>query len=164
MGPGGLWWSNVLNLALPPQRLRPDTQLKHQDPVSHTALDVCFPSCYSPSPPRLESLGSHPVTESPEGWALGLSHAGRWVLPFSALEHSIRGLEWRLRPRLWLPPRFTSGPPMQLSLTPLSSTNFPPTPHFFQKLIQVSNSKNGSAFSLLHCLDHFNEEFRERVC
>ena len=37
MGPGGLWWSNVLNLALPPQRLRPDTRPEHQDPVSNTA-------------------------------------------------------------------------------------------------------------------------------
>ena len=37
MGPGGLWWSNVLKLALPPQRLRPDTMPEHQDPVSHTA-------------------------------------------------------------------------------------------------------------------------------
>ena len=34
---GHLWWTNVLNLALPPQRHRPDTQLEHQDPVSHTA-------------------------------------------------------------------------------------------------------------------------------
>ena len=33
----GLWWTNVLNLALPSQRHRPDTQLDHQDPVSHTA-------------------------------------------------------------------------------------------------------------------------------
>ena len=31
VGLGGLWWSNVLNSALPPQRLR----LEHQDPVSH---------------------------------------------------------------------------------------------------------------------------------
>ena len=38
MEPGGLWWTSVLNLALPPQRHRPDTQPKHQDPVSHTAL------------------------------------------------------------------------------------------------------------------------------
>ena len=37
MGPGGLWWSNVLNLAVPPQRLRPDTRPEHQDPVSHMA-------------------------------------------------------------------------------------------------------------------------------
>ena len=37
MEQGGLWWTNVLNSALPPQRLRPDTQLKHQDPVSHMA-------------------------------------------------------------------------------------------------------------------------------
>ena len=37
MGPGGLWWSNVLNSALPPQRLRPDTRPEHQDPVSHMA-------------------------------------------------------------------------------------------------------------------------------
>ena len=37
MGPGGLWWSNVLNSALPPQRLRPDTWPEQKDPVSHTA-------------------------------------------------------------------------------------------------------------------------------
>ena len=29
--------TNVLNLALPPQRNRTDTQPEHQDPVSHTA-------------------------------------------------------------------------------------------------------------------------------
>ena len=34
---GGLWWTNVLNLALPPQRHRPDAQPEHQDPVIHTA-------------------------------------------------------------------------------------------------------------------------------
>ena len=34
----GLWWTNVLNLAVPPQRLRPDTQPEHQDPVSHMGL------------------------------------------------------------------------------------------------------------------------------
>ena len=36
----GVWRSlgvNVLNLALPPQRLRPDTRPEHQDPASHTA-------------------------------------------------------------------------------------------------------------------------------
>ena len=38
MGPGGLWWTNVLNSGFPPQRLRPDTWPEHQDPVSHTAL------------------------------------------------------------------------------------------------------------------------------
>ena len=37
MGLGGLWWSNVLKLVLPPPRLRPDTWPEHQDPVSHTA-------------------------------------------------------------------------------------------------------------------------------
>ena len=37
MGPGGLWWSSVLNLALPPLRLRPDSRPEHQDPVSHMA-------------------------------------------------------------------------------------------------------------------------------
>ena len=37
MEPGGLWWTNVLNSALPPQRLRPDTRLEHQDPVNHMA-------------------------------------------------------------------------------------------------------------------------------
>ena len=37
MGPGGLWWSNVLNVALLPQRLRSDTSPEHQDPLSHTA-------------------------------------------------------------------------------------------------------------------------------
>ena len=35
VGLGGLWWSNVLNSALPPKRLRPDTRPEHQDPVSH---------------------------------------------------------------------------------------------------------------------------------
>ena len=30
VGLGGLWWSNVLNLGLPPQRLRPDTRPEHQ--------------------------------------------------------------------------------------------------------------------------------------
>ena len=40
MGPGGLWWSNVLNSALPPQRLRPDSAPEHQDAVSHTAASV----------------------------------------------------------------------------------------------------------------------------
>ena len=34
---GGLWWTNVLNLALPPQRHRPDTQVEHEDPVIHMA-------------------------------------------------------------------------------------------------------------------------------
>ena len=38
MEPGGLWWTNVLNSALPPQRHRPDTRLEHHDPVSHMAL------------------------------------------------------------------------------------------------------------------------------
>ena len=37
VGPGDLEWSNVLNSALPPQRFRPDTWLKHQDPVSYMA-------------------------------------------------------------------------------------------------------------------------------
>ena len=37
MGPRGLWWTNVLNSDLPPQKLRPDTWPEHQDPVSHTA-------------------------------------------------------------------------------------------------------------------------------
>ena len=37
MGLGGLWWSNVLNSVIPPQRLWPDTRLEHQDPVTHTA-------------------------------------------------------------------------------------------------------------------------------
>ena len=38
MGLGGLWWSSVLNSALPPQRLRPDTRPEHQDPVSTRSL------------------------------------------------------------------------------------------------------------------------------
>ena len=37
MGLGGLWWSNVLDLALLLLRLRPDKRPEHQDPVSHTA-------------------------------------------------------------------------------------------------------------------------------
>ena len=32
---GGLWWTNVLTLALPLQRHRPATQPEHQDPVIH---------------------------------------------------------------------------------------------------------------------------------
>ena len=35
---GGLWWTNVLNSALPPQRHRPDTWPEHEDPVSHKTL------------------------------------------------------------------------------------------------------------------------------
>ena len=34
---GGLWWTNALNSAIPPQRHRPDTWLEHKDPVSHPA-------------------------------------------------------------------------------------------------------------------------------
>ena len=34
---GGLWWTSVLNSALPLQMHRPDTWLEQQDPVSHTA-------------------------------------------------------------------------------------------------------------------------------
>ena len=37
VGLGGLWLSNILNSAVPPQRLRTDTQPEHQDPVCHTA-------------------------------------------------------------------------------------------------------------------------------
>ena len=37
MEPGHLWWTNVLNLTLPPQRHRLDTWLEHQKPVSHMA-------------------------------------------------------------------------------------------------------------------------------
>ena len=40
VGLGGLCWSNVVNSALPLQRLRPDTWLEHQDPVSHMARYV----------------------------------------------------------------------------------------------------------------------------
>ena len=33
---GGLWWTSVLSLALPPQRQRPDTRPEHEDPVIQT--------------------------------------------------------------------------------------------------------------------------------
>ena len=33
----GIWWTNVLNSALPPQRHRSDILPEHQYPVSHTA-------------------------------------------------------------------------------------------------------------------------------
>ena len=33
----------VLKLALPPQRLRPDTRVEHQDTVSHTGHSVQWP-------------------------------------------------------------------------------------------------------------------------
>ena len=36
--------SNVLNLALPPQRLRPVTRREHQDPVSHMVQQGQFES------------------------------------------------------------------------------------------------------------------------
>ena len=38
MVPGGLWWSNVLNSNVPPQRLKHDTLLEYLDPVSYTAF------------------------------------------------------------------------------------------------------------------------------
>ena len=34
---GGVLWTNVLNLALPPQKHRSDAWLEHQGPVIHTA-------------------------------------------------------------------------------------------------------------------------------
>ena len=34
---GGLLWTNVLNLALPPQRHSSDAWLEHQEPVIHMA-------------------------------------------------------------------------------------------------------------------------------
>ena len=37
---GGLWWTSVLNLALPPQRHKADTRPEHQDPVSHMAQKI----------------------------------------------------------------------------------------------------------------------------
>ena len=37
IGPGGFWWSSVMNSALPPKRLRPDNQPENQHPVSHMA-------------------------------------------------------------------------------------------------------------------------------
>ena len=56
MGPGGLWWSSVLNSALPPQTLRPDTRTGHQDSVS-TRLAVRSRLCASlPPSPRLLGL------------------------------------------------------------------------------------------------------------
>ena len=56
VGPGGLWWTSVLNSALPSQRPRPDSRPEHQDRVSHTAVEDglwvgCLPlpccSCFS---------------------------------------------------------------------------------------------------------------------
>ena len=37
MGLGDLWWSSVLDSALPPQRLRPDAWPEDKDPASHMA-------------------------------------------------------------------------------------------------------------------------------
>ena len=34
---GGLWWTNVLNSALPTQKHRSETWPEHEDPVSHMA-------------------------------------------------------------------------------------------------------------------------------
>ena len=38
VGPGGFWWSNVLNSALPPKRLRPDRKPEHQDPFGKSEV------------------------------------------------------------------------------------------------------------------------------
>ena len=35
-----IMWASVLNSALPPPSLRPDTWPEHHDPVSHTAASV----------------------------------------------------------------------------------------------------------------------------
>ena len=37
---GGLWWTNALYLALPPQRHSLEAWLEHQEPVIHTAAGV----------------------------------------------------------------------------------------------------------------------------
>ena len=36
---GGLLWTSVLKLALPPQRHSPDAWLEHQEPFIHTAFE-----------------------------------------------------------------------------------------------------------------------------
>ena len=51
---GGLLWTSVLKLALPPQRHGPDAWLEHQEPFVHTA--VSYPrvdtGSHTPSCPR----------------------------------------------------------------------------------------------------------------
>ena len=42
MGLGGLWWSSVLNSALSPWRLRPNSSSEQQDPVYHTAFNLAI--------------------------------------------------------------------------------------------------------------------------
>ena len=80
MEPGGLWWTNVLNSALPPQRLRPDTGSGHQDPVSHTAKFTAawIPKC------RMKSFKSEGPTQTPALWwwilDIGIRHASSALL------------------------------------------------------------------------------------
>ena len=62
VGPGGLWWPNVLNSALPPRRLRPDT--RHQDPVSHTET-------------TRKNLHLHRGWKFAEGWEFESSEQGQ---------------------------------------------------------------------------------------
>ena len=77
MGPGGLWWTNVWNSALPPQRLRPDTRPEHQDLFFRNSgvfcslfsfFQVCFfflLSCSEIS--RNEAIGRWMVSNSKPG-------------------------------------------------------------------------------------------------
>ena len=88
MEPGSLWWTNVLNSAVPPQRHRPDTPPEHQDPVSHTASPESLwrpgglrrrleaparscmraPWCAASAGPRSKQPVENGQTESPGGW------------------------------------------------------------------------------------------------
>ena len=78
MGTGGLWWTNVMNLALPPHRLRADTRPDHLDPVSHTALswssqpeEPCCPAAHL-------SVGQHTAQDrTGKGWGPG-GGGGTW--------------------------------------------------------------------------------------
>ena len=70
---GGLLWTSVLNLALPPQRHSPDAWLEHQEPVIHMACDQYGQSCDITVEKSLLSnwelrwMGFLP---SPDGWRL----------------------------------------------------------------------------------------------
>ena len=91
-GPGGLWWSSVLNSALLPQRLRPDTCPEHQDPVSHTGVGPgSCASHHSASSCLHASLPFSLIFTSHTGWGMeGSAEDASRQLPHHVLVYTTR--------------------------------------------------------------------------